>query len=99
MTTLIVQTGPLDGTIVPIPIGQLIIGRALDCDLKLQDPRVSRHHCVLTFDGQHLGIRDLGSRSGTLVNNQPVGLCQSLLHHGDLFSIAGTVFRVSFDGI
>ena len=90
---LSVQAGPLAGTVVTIPRGRLLIGRALDCDVRLDDHQVSRHHCVLTFDGRELRIRDLGSSGGTRVNKQRIGLCQIVLHHKDLVSIADTVFQ------
>ena len=80
-----------------IPKGRLLIGRALDCQLRLDEPRASRHHCVLTFDGHDLRIRDLGSRYGTLVNERQIGLCETRLKNDDSFSIVATVIRVDLE--
>jgi pSer/pThr/pTyr-binding forkhead associated (FHA) protein len=97
MAFLVAQTGPLSGSAIPILNGRLIIGRAVDCDLQLPDPRVSRHHCAVHFDGRRLRIRDLGSRSGTLVNQRRIGMVESNLHHGDLVAVLESVFRVDLE--
>jgi pSer/pThr/pTyr-binding forkhead associated (FHA) protein len=50
----------------------LDIGRSADCDLMLDDPRVSRRHARLSYAAQGFQIQDLGSANGTLVNGQPL---------------------------
>jgi FHA domain-containing protein len=50
-----------------------LLGRGTDCDLRLVDPGVSRHHAELRVeDGHQVVLVDLGSTNGTLVNGQPV---------------------------
>ena len=50
----------------------VIIGRTPECDVTLNDERVSRHHCEIRFwDSVHV-IKDLESHNGTLING--VGL-------------------------
>ena len=48
----------------------IVIGRAPDADLVLQDGEVSRHHARVTpaADGSAI-VEDLGSSNGTFVNN------------------------------
>jgi len=77
-----------------IPKGRLLIGRALDCQLRLDEPHASRHHCVLTFDGHELRLRDLGSRYGTIVYERQIGLRKTRLKHDDSFSIVATDIKV-----
>jgi len=48
------------------------IGRSGDCDLVLDDPRVSRRHARLSYTAQGFQVQDLGSANGTLVNGQPL---------------------------
>ena len=50
---------------------KILIGRAAECDIKLEHPLVSRHHAALerTADGQ-LFLSDLGSVNGTTVDRQ-----------------------------
>ena len=49
-----------------------ILGRGTDCDLRLVDPGVSRHHAELRVEEDQVVLVDLGSTNGTFVNGQPV---------------------------
>src|SRR5579875_791946 len=49
-----------------------LLGRGTDCDLRLVDPGVSRHHAELRVEGGNVVLVDLGSTNGTFVNGQPV---------------------------
>lgn len=67
-----VLVGP-DGDVVPL-LDLVLIGRASDCDLILEHPKVSRHHAeLLRIDGVSFELRDLGSTNGTFVNGVRVG--------------------------
>ena len=51
-----------------LPAGRtLLVGRAVECDVPVFDPTVSRHHAELTADefGEGVRVRDLGSSNGT----------------------------------
>lgn len=48
------------------------VGRAPDCDIVVNNPAVSSHHCRLTLAGQGLSLEDLKSANGTYVNGQRV---------------------------
>src|SRR5690349_14554494 len=50
-----------------------VAGRAVTCDLAIQDPTVSRLHAELAAADSGLRIRDLGSTNGTYVNGERVG--------------------------
>jgi hypothetical protein len=63
------------------------IGRGLDNDLVIDDPRVSRHHAQITFRHSHYLLRDQRSTNGTFVNGQPVETV--VLASGDRVSIGG----------
>src|SRR5690242_3006327 len=45
-----------------------LIGRAPDCDLVVNQPEVSTHHCRLTRTDKGFVLEDLGSSNGTFVN-------------------------------
>ncbi len=49
-----------------------LLGRGTDCDLRLVDPGVSRHHAELRMEERQVVLVDLGSTNGTFVNGQPV---------------------------
>jgi adenylate cyclase len=54
-----------------LPAGRtLLVGRAVECDVPVFDPTVSRHHAELTAeeDGDGVRVRDLGSSNGTSIN-------------------------------
>lgn len=44
-------------------------GTAADCDVRVDDPYVSKHHCRVTEDESgEVWIEDLGSMNGTFVD-------------------------------
>ena len=49
-----------------------MLGRGTDCDLRLVDPGVSRHHAELRVEDDEVVLVDLGSTNGTFVNGEPV---------------------------
>jgi hypothetical protein len=63
------------------------IGRALDNDVIIEDPRVSRHHAQLRQRYGRYVLYDLGSSGGTRINSYSVEEC--VLHSGDVISFAG----------
>jgi DNA-binding NtrC family response regulator len=45
--------------------GTVRIGTAPSNELPLADPKISRHHLEVAFEGEGLRVRDLGSKNGT----------------------------------
>lgn len=60
---------------------ELLIGRAANADIVLDNPGVSRRHATILHSSEGLVIRDLGSGNGTFVNGEPIA--QRLLEPGD----------------
>lgn len=73
----------------------MAIGRALDNDVIIEDPRVSRHHAQLRRRYGRYVLYDLGSSGGTQINGYPVEEC--VLHAGDVISFAGVQVIYSED--
>ncbi len=48
--------------------GEMRVGRSADCDVTIEDPRVSRNHALLRVEEPQVMLEDLGSANGTLVN-------------------------------
>ncbi len=65
----------------------LTLGRRLDCDLVVDDLRVSRAHAQLRLRFSRYVLYDLGSTDGTFVNGQRVD--EVVLQPGDVISLGG----------
>ena len=75
-----VKVHPLDETVVNI-------GRRLENNLVIDDPRVSRNHAQLRAIKGRFVLFDLNSTGGTFVNGQRTS--QTVLYPGDVISLAG----------
>ena len=78
--------GPSQGKELKISRAKFIIGRGDDCHLRVRSDKISRQHCQIDVEGAKVVVRDLGSRNGTLVNEQRI--------EGDLELKAGDVIQV-----
>jgi hypothetical protein len=65
-------TGVEAGSTYELQTPVTLLGRGTDCDLRMVDPGVSRHHCELRVEDGQVVLVDLGSTNGTLVNGQPM---------------------------
>jgi EAL domain-containing protein (putative c-di-GMP-specific phosphodiesterase class I) len=68
------------------------VGRLPDLALTLASESVSKEHAELFLRGTSLCVRDLGSKNGTLVNNERI--TEAELHEGDILHFAQVEFRV-----
>lgn len=80
--------------LVPLVSARVVVGRAVENDVVLGDPRVSAAHAVLDRVGAHWCVRDLGSRNGTFLNGERL-LTERVLEPGDEMRLGDTrlVFR------
>jgi transcriptional regulator with GAF, ATPase, and Fis domain len=80
----------MDSTI-PLPDGEITLGREPANAVPVVDPSVSRRHCLLRReeDGR-FQIKDLDSRNGTVVNGLAVS--EQWLRHGDEIAIGDSSF-------
>ncbi len=79
--------------------GACLIGRAIECDLTLCDPRLSRAHCRIERlgDGRWV-VRDLGSRNGTLVGSRTETSRHGVILHGGMAIHLGHLRLDFYDG-
>jgi hypothetical protein len=78
----------LDGNqIYPLRLSVVKIGRRLENNLVIDDPRISRNHALLRANNGKYMLCDLNSTGGTYVNGQRI--TQQPLRPGDVISLAG----------
>ncbi|OMH34147.1 FHA domain-containing protein [Tersicoccus sp. Bi-70] len=67
---LVVVEGPQEGTVIDLAAGPVMMGRAQESTLVLEDDYASGRHARLFPQGSRWFLEDLGSTNGTFVNNQ-----------------------------
>ena len=76
---------------MPISEAVIAIGRSLDNDIILDDPRVSRQHAQLRRRYGQYVLYDLDSTGGVTINGRPVR--EAVLQPGDVIAFAGVKVR------
>ncbi|MDP9221098.1 MAG: FHA domain-containing protein [Actinomycetota bacterium] len=66
------RAGAETGAELPLTKPVTVVGRGADCDVRLDDPGVSRRHAELRLSGPAVVLVDLGSTNGTSVNDERV---------------------------
>ncbi|HEY8090094.1 MAG TPA: sigma-54-dependent Fis family transcriptional regulator, partial [Polyangiaceae bacterium] len=92
---LVVSDGPARGKTFRVEAGEgvrLLVGQGPACEIRLEDPEVSRRHAALEAAGDRLRITDLSSTNGTYVN----GVCvlDAMLVGGETIRLGATELRV-----
>ncbi len=93
----------VNGTQHPLDPPGLVVGRGTEADLRINDPGVSRRHIEFLVsigstteqggrEGLRLGVRDLGSTNGMLVDASKV--LESPLYDGSTVKIGNTTMTV-----
>jgi pSer/pThr/pTyr-binding forkhead associated (FHA) protein len=86
--SLALYIGEALSSVLPITKITTCIGRALDNDIVIEDPRASRYHAQIAIRGGRVYLKDLQSSNGTLVNDEPIE--EFVLVNGDLICIGDT---------
>ncbi len=87
---LVVLSGPLKDSTIPLREGEITIGREASNGIAVTDPSVSRKHCRLSYQDGRFRVQDLDSRNGTLVNG--TGVEEQWLRHGDEIAAGDSAF-------
>jgi DNA segregation ATPase FtsK/SpoIIIE, S-DNA-T family len=91
---LTIISGPGKGAVHKVAKPRVVVGRE-GADIALQDPEVSRHHCVIEVRDTYVHLRDLDSTNGTFFEEERARA--AMLVDGAEFRIGETVLRVSFE--
>jgi diguanylate cyclase (GGDEF)-like protein len=94
---LVFLKGELMAAPIPLERDEVVLGRAVEADVRVNDFRASRLHARISAERDpgtgavHYKISDLGSTNGTLLNGQPID--EALLNDGDKVTIGDSLFR------
>ena len=73
--------------------GSMVVGRAIECDLRLEDTYVSQQHARIFGKNGSWYVEDLGSTNGTFVNEQRLA-APAMLAPGDRIRVGTTVMEL-----
>jgi len=90
MAKLVGTAGPVAGKEFPVSDG-IILGRAFDANVRIDDLSVSRHHAKITQTARGFVLNDLGSSNGTMLNGAWVH-APTPLRDGDNIQICQAMF-------
>lgn len=94
MTELIIQTGKHQGKTIDLAGMDCIIGRHESCKIRIASEDVSKQHCRLKHKADGVYLKDLGSRNGTFLNDQPIA-DEVKIKPGDLLRIGPMTFLIA----
>jgi FHA domain len=98
MPYLVVVSPDCDrGRRIPLDRDYLVVGREQRCDVRFDDPQVSRTHAALQRRGTRVYVEDLGSSAGTFVNGAATTAAREL-HAGDVLTFASVTARLESGG-
>jgi len=90
---LSILSGPSKGESHTIAKPRVTLGRK-GSDIPLNDPEISRHHCLLEVRDTYINLKDLDSTNGTFYDEERVRA--AMLRDGTEFRIGGSLIRVNF---
>lgn len=89
---LAITSGPANGEVFRLTKPRVVIGRK-GADIPLNDPEISRHHCLLEVREKYINLKDLDSTNGTFYEDERVRA--AMLQDGSEFRIGESLIRVS----
>jgi pSer/pThr/pTyr-binding forkhead associated (FHA) protein len=90
---LAITSGPANGEHFRLMKPRLVVGRK-GADIPLNDPEISRHHCLLEVRDKYINLKDLDSTNGTFFDEERVRA--AMLQDGSEFRIGESRIRISF---
>lgn len=86
--------GPAKGETHKLSKPRVILGRD-DADIAVNDPEISRHHCMLEVRESYANLKDLDSTNGTFFEEERVRA--AMLQNQAEFRIGNSVIRFSLE--
>lgn len=92
---LVFLNGDLLAVPIPLEREEVILGRALEADVRINDSKISRKHARINLikenDSTEYLLTDLNSRDGTFLNGERIS--QESLQNGDKITIGSHILR------
>nr|XP_044998014.1 proliferation marker protein Ki-67 isoform X2 [Jaculus jaculus] len=86
-----------DGAHFPLSLRSCLLGRSIECDIRIQLPVVSKQHCKIEVEDQGVILYNFSSTNPTQVNGSAI--CEPVrLKHGDVITIIDRSFRYEDEG-
>ncbi|MCP4094237.1 MAG: FHA domain-containing protein [Planctomycetes bacterium] len=79
--------------VLTVEAESVLIGRGRDCEVRIEDPLASRHHCRLERLGREVFVVDLDSRNGTWVGVEQIE--RRTLAPADVIRIGSTTLKIA----
>jgi Inner membrane component of T3SS, cytoplasmic domain len=89
---LTITEGPEKGKTFTLTAPRVVIGRT-GADFALNDPEVSRHHCLLEVRDRFVNLKDLDSTNGTFFEDERVRA--AMLRDGAVFRLGTSTIQLS----
>lgn len=90
---LSILSGPSQGESHALTKPRVVLGRQ-GADVALNDPEISRNHCLLEVRDTYINLKDMDSTNGTFYDEERVRA--AMLQDGSEFRIGGSLIRVNF---
>jgi Inner membrane component of T3SS, cytoplasmic domain len=90
---LTVECGPDAQKSFTLSKARTVIGRK-GADIALEDPEISRHHCVIEVRERNVSLKDLDSTNGTFFEEERARA--AVLMEGAIFRIGSSLIRITF---
>ncbi|HWO89393.1 MAG TPA: adenylate/guanylate cyclase domain-containing protein [Gemmatimonadales bacterium] len=85
--------GTTDSQTIDVKVGKtLIVGRAVNSDVPIYDPTISRQHAQLTVQDGGVLVKDLGSSNGTFLNGARI--TEAVAQPNDVVMFGKVAFHV-----
>lgn len=87
---LLATSGPLEGSLIHLEPGRVLLGRGVECDIWIDHPAVSRQHLEIILSAGRCRVRQMDGAQGALLNGNPVGDAE--LIPGDVLRVGSVEF-------
>jgi diguanylate cyclase (GGDEF)-like protein len=94
---LVFLSGDLIAVPIPLDREEVILGREIGADVRVNDPKVSRRHAMIVSSADPstgetvYTLKDFGTRAGTLLNGQRIK--EEVLQNGDKIAVGDQILR------